>query len=163
MAKRPTYTQRRAKKSWLLHTSSSCRKFKSKRRIPSPKVLRRSASVGNEHINSAQKRTIFHGLTQLKGLYQSDSETEETLKVYDLHQKPKWLSFAGLGDIVNFPVNMAFGAMMNGAHYVRHCFQETCKTIGNLNKTLNTGIRHSFQSVESYQRVCINLKKASVE
>lgn len=150
MTKKQTYTQIRAKKNWLLHSSSNRRKFKSKGRLSTQKPRRSTASVGNEHIKSSQKRTIFHRLAQFKELFNSYGKMEKSLN----------LTSIGFGfiDISLLPINMAFLALVNGTQYLNHYFQELCKTIGIMNESLNTGIKDGFKSILFYQRVCINLK-----
>lgn len=165
MPRKPSYTQLKAKKKWLLHTSSSRRKFNSKTRLTSQKPRRNSwpSSVGNEHISSSQKRTIFRSLFQISGLLQSSKDSEEVFKVSDFDKNSKWLIQRSMGAVL-LPINMAlYSALMNGTQFFRYYFEAMRKAIAMASESLNSGIKNGFKSVGTYQRVCTNLKNSNVK
>jgi len=146
MAKRPTYKQLKAKKNWLLHTSSNQRKFKSKCRLTTSKSRRRAPSVGNEHINISRKRTIFQHLTHIK-------------KFFTFANGIEGYEETGFGlNVPLLPLKMLLLAIFNGTISINQYFQEMMKNFGILSESLNRGIIDGFKRVNFYQQVCENSK-----
>lgn len=149
MAKKVKYTQLKAKKNWLLHTTSDRKKFKRKSRDSCCQSSARSATVSRLRIEPCQKRSFLSLFLNMDLLSRLGNEPLEQKKVYDSNQARKWRLFRlDYLNLVNIPgVNMASNAVKNGAHCVRYCVEKTYDSVDVFKYSLNEGLKMSLRGI----------------
>jgi hypothetical protein len=154
MVKKVTYTQLKAKKNWLLYTSSNRKKIKSKSRIASCKS--RVCST-RRPIEPWHKRSFLNVLFGIRFFSPNESEPLEDQQVFESNRDYEWRVFwLECLSLSNIPgVNMASDAVMNGAHCIRHCVEKTCKSIDILRDSFSEGLKKSFKGIELCKEVCM--------
>lgn len=156
MVKKVKYTQLKAKKNWLLHTTSDRKKFKRKSRVSCCKTSARGTTVSGLHIEPSQKRSFLSLFLDISLLSRHENEPLGQNEVCNSNQAQKWRLFRlDSLNLVNIPgVHMASNAVLSGAHRVRYCVEKTRDGINVVKDSFNEGMKMSFRGIEFCKEVC---------